>query len=223
MKKKVIITGSTGMVGEGIMRVCIDNEQIDKILLINRRSLGFTHPKITEIIHPNFLDFSNLEEEFKDYDACFHCMGITSVGADHEYYKIVTHDMSLQLAKSMARANKSATFIYVSGAGTDHTEQSGLFWARLKGKTENTIKKMGFTNSYFYRPGFIKPYKGQQRAHQFYKYINWLFPLGKRLYPEGFNTMEELGSSMISLLYQPVAEQIIKGKTISALAKNLIL
>lgn len=212
---KVIITGSTGMVGEGVMRVCIDNDQIEKILIINRRSLGFTHPKLTEIIHPNFLDFTDLEEEFKGYDACFHCMGISSVGVDHEYYKVVTHDMTIQLAKSVARANKNSTFIYVSGGGTDHTETSRMFWARLKGKTENTIKKMGFSNSYFYRPGFIKPYKGQQRAHKFYNYINWIFPIGRKIYPDAFNTMEELGLSMIKLSQEPINEKIITGRIIT--------
>ncbi len=214
----VIITGSTGMVGEGVMRVCIDNPLVEKILIINRRSIGFTHSKVTEIVHPNFLDFSELEDEFKHFDACFHCMGITSVGVDHEYYKVITYDMTMQIAKSMARANKNATFIYVSGGGTDHTETSRMFWARLKGKTENAIHKMGFSASYAYRPGFIKPYAGQQRAHKFYNYVNWMFPLGRILYPDAFNTMEELGLSMIQLVKQPIPDKIITGKKIAELA-----
>lgn len=218
MGKKVIITGSTGMVGEGVLRVCLDSPEIEKILVINRRPLHFSDSKITEIIQDNFYDFSTLEGQFKEFDACFHCMGISSVGMDEIEYKKITQDITVQLAKSLVRANKDMTFVYVSGAGTDQSENSKMWWSRIKGRTENLLNQMGFAHVYHYRPGFIKPYPGQKKAHTFYKYINWMYSFGKLLYPNGFNTMKELGLSMIQLLKQPIQTNIIFGKEISILA-----
>jgi nucleoside-diphosphate-sugar epimerase len=215
---KVIITGSTGMVGEGVLLVCLDNPDVEKVLIINRRSLGITHPKLTEIVHENFHDLSPVESQLAGYDACFFCLGVTSLGKKMDEYYKVTYQLTMHFGKTVSRLNKNMVFIYVSGAGTDGTEKGRIEWARIKGKTENDLMKLPFRRAYGYRPGFIKPYHGQTRAHSFYKYINWFLPAGKKLFPNGFNTMEELALSMISLVKEDHPLNIIAGKEISLLA-----
>lgn len=222
MGLKVIITGATGMVGEGIMQVCLNSDKIEQILVINRRSDGVIHPKLKEVVLSDFMQLHQVEQEFQGYDACFHCMGITSVGADMKEYKRITQDITLMLGEICSRTNPQLTFVYVSGSGTDETESSRMEWARIKGHTENELAKMSFKNFYAYRPGFIKPFNGLKHSHMFYRYINWMFPAGKLLAPDVFNTMEELGKSMIQLCLQPIDKTIIKGTDIAQLSKKLV-
>lgn len=216
----VIITGATGMVGEGVLLVCLENPNISKVLIINRRPLGITHPKLKEIIHEDFHDLSPVEEHLAGYDACFFCLGVSSVGMKMDPYRKVTYDLTMHFGKTVSRLNKDMLFIYVSGAGTDGTEKGKVEWARIKGKTENDLRKLPFKRVYGYRPGFIKPYKGQKKAHAFYTYINWFFPVGKKLSPDYFNTMEELGLSMIRLVTHDYAKETIYGKEITLLAQE---
>ena len=217
-KIKVIITGATGMVGEGVLSVCLQNQDIEKILIINRRPSGITHPKITEIIHENFYDLSPAESHLSGYDACFFCLGVSSVGMNSEEYFKVTYLLTMHFAETVSRLNKDMIFFYVSGAGTDSSEKGRIGWARVKGKTENDLMKLPFRKVYRYRPAFMKPIKGQKRALSFYKYINWLFPLFKMLSPGNFNTMEEVGLSMIQLAGNDYQKNLITGKDISWLA-----
>jgi len=209
MGLKVIITGSTGMVGEGIMQVCLNHAAVEKVLILNRRTAGVKHPKLTEILHWDFTNLAPIANQLAGYDACYHCMGISSVGTEKDYYHKVTYEMSMELGKTLSRLNPEMVFCYVSGAGTD---------ARLKGRTENELAQLPFKKMYAYRPGFIKPIPGAVHAHTFYNYINWLFPFGKNLYPNGFNTMEELGLSMINLTVHPADVSILKGKEVSRFA-----
>ena len=181
------------MVGEGVLLVCLENPAISNVLIINRKSLGITHPKLKEIIHQDFHDLSPVEEHLAGYDACFFCLGVSSVGMKMEPYRKITYDLTMHFGETVSRLNREMVFIYVSGAGTDGTEKGKIEWARIKGKTENDLRKLPFKKVYGYRPGFIRPYKGQKRAHAFYTYINWFFPVGKKLSPDYFNTMEELG------------------------------
>jgi len=218
MGLKVIITGSTGMVGEGIMQVCLNHPSVEKVLILNRRSAGVKHHKLTEILHWDFTNLVPVADQLLGYDACYHCMGISSVGAEKDYYYQVTYMMSMELGKTLSRLNPGMVFCYVSGAGTDETETSKLEWARLKGRTENELAQLPFKKMYAYRPGFIKPIPGAAHAHAFYNYINWLFPFGKNLFPNGFNTMEELGLSMINLTLHPADINILRGKEISGFA-----
>lgn len=221
MGLKVIVTGATGMVGEGIMQVCLNSDKIEQVLVINRRSDGVNHPKLKEVILTDFMQLNQIEQELQGYDACFHCMGVSSVGADMTEYKRITQDISLKLGDICSRHNPRLTFVYVSGGGTDESETSKMEWARIKGRTENELAKMPFRNFYAYRPGFIKPFKGLKHSHKFYQYINWIFPVGKFLAPNVFNTMQELGESMIQLCLHPINKTIIKGKDISQLANQL--
>lgn len=215
---RVIITGSTGMVGEGVLLICLQNDAVEKVLTVSRRSSGITHPKLTEIIHENFLDLSPVESHLSGFDACFFCLGVSSVGMKSDDYYKVTYDLTMHFGETISRLNKNMVFCYVSGAGTDSSEKGRIGWARVKGKTENDLRKLPFRKVYCYRPGFMKPVDGQTKALPFYKYINWLLPLGEKLAPDGFNTLEEVALSMIRLAVIDYPENILKGKDISALA-----
>lgn len=217
---KVIITGATGMVGEGVLLVCLDNPAISNVLIINRRPLGITHPKLKEIIHQDFHDLSPVAEHLAGYDACFFCLGVSSVGMKMDPYRKVTYDLTMHFGETVSRLNRDMVFIYVSGAGTDGTEKGKIEWARIKGKTENDLRELPFKKVYGYRPGFIRPVKGQKKAHAFYTYINWFFPVGKKLSPDYFNTMEELGLSMIRLVRHDYPKETIYGRDITLLAQE---
>jgi uncharacterized protein YbjT (DUF2867 family) len=215
---KVIITGSTGMVGEGVLHMCLQDPSVEKVLVINRRSVEVDHPKLEEIIHTNFYDISPIADKLTGYDACFFCLGISSlaVKAD-EYYKI-TYTLTIHVAETLVKNNSGMTFIYVSGQGTDSTEKGRSRWARVKGKTENDLMKLPFKKVYAYRPGFMKPIEGLKHSNPYYKYVNWMFPLGKKLFPQGFNTLQEVGLSMIRIVENGSEMKIIEGREISRLA-----
>jgi uncharacterized protein YbjT (DUF2867 family) len=217
---KVIITGSTGMVGEGVLLVCLQDPSVEKVLVINRKPLGMTHPKLTEIVHTDFYDLSPVESQLAGYDACFFCLGVSSVAVKGDEYYKVTYTLTMHFGETVSRLNKDMVFVYVAGAGTDGTEKGRVKWARIKGKTENDLRKLPFRRAYGYRPGMIRPAKGQKNALSFYKYVNWIFPLGKRLSPDYFSTMEELGLSMIRLVRNDYDKNIIYGKDIAVLAEE---
>lgn len=217
-QNNVIITGTTGMVGEGVLMQCLNNPEIDSVLVINRKSNGYTHPKLKEIIHADFFDFSSIKNQLAGYNACFFCLGITSVGVDDDTYYKMTYTLTMHVAETLSKLNNDMTFCYVSGGGTN--ENGRLKWAQVKGKTENDLMKLPFEQVFNFRPGFIKPLPRQKYAHKFYRYINWLFPLGRAIYPNGFCTMAELGQAMINTLSHHDEKRIVEGKDIITLAKE---
>lgn len=218
-KIRAIITGTTGMVGEGVLHECLNHPQVEAVLIINRKPLGISHPKLKEIIHTDFYNLEPVHEQLKGYNACYFCLGISSVGISaDEYYKI-TYTLTMHVAETLSNLNKDMTFIYVSGAGTDSSEKGRSGWARVKGKTENHLQTLPFKKVFNFRPGFIKPTSGLTKAHKFYKYINWLFPIGRALYPNGFCTLRELGTAMINITLQGYPKQIINGKDIIKLGQ----
>jgi len=217
-ENRVIITGSTGMVGEGVLIQCLNSPEINSVLVINRKTCGYTHPKLKEIIHQDFFNFSAIENQLTGYNACFFCLGITSVGASDEVYYKMTYTLTMQVAETLSKLNKEMTFCYVSGSGTN--EKGKLNWQRVKGKTENDLMKLPFEQVFNFRPGFIKPIKGQKFAHKFYKYINWLFPVGRKFFPNGFCKMTELGDAMINTLSHHNGRKALEGKDIIALANE---
>jgi uncharacterized protein YbjT (DUF2867 family) len=217
-KLHVLVTGSTGMVGEGVLQVCLDSPHVEKVVALNRRTVGFSHPKLSEILLPNFHDLKTVESQLQGLDACFHCMGISSLGTDVASYKDITYTLSILLGETMSRLNPGSVFCYVSGAGTDSTETSKLAWARLKGRTENELSAMAFRGMYRYRPGFIKPLPGARHVQPFYKYVDWFFPIGKTLFPDGFSTIEEIGRSMIQVTLKDEPVKILAGKEIRRLS-----
>jgi len=226
---RVIITGTTGMVGEGVLHECLQHPAVEAVLILNRKPLGLTHPKLREIVHTDFYNLGPIESQLTGYNACFFCLGVSSVGMPAEEYYKVTYTLTMHVAATLSRLNPvpvapaapaasaapgNMVFAYVSGAGTDSTEKGRSRWARVKGKTENDLMLLPFRRVYAFRPGFIKPIKGLRNAHAFYKYINWMFPLGRALYPAGFATLSEIGLAMIHLALHCDGDAIVSGKDI---------
>jgi uncharacterized protein YbjT (DUF2867 family) len=215
---KVIVTGATGMVGEGVLHMCLRDPGIEQVLIVNRKSYGLSHPKLKEIIHKDFFDISPIEKELTGYDACFFCLGVSSVGMkESEYYRL-TYALTLGVAKTLSRLNPQMTFVYVSGAGTDSTEKGKSMWARVKGKTENDLMKLPFKKVFAFRPGFMKPIRGLKNTLSAYKYLGWLYPLGRAVAPGIFCSLEEVGVAMIEVARYGNPERIIEGKDIIRLA-----
>lgn len=215
---RAIITGTTGMVGEGVLHECLQDPRVEAVLIINRKPLGLTHPKLTEIIHTDFYDISPITSQLSGYNACFFCLGVSSVGMNEADYFKVTYTLTMHVAGILSGLNPDMTFCYISGAGTDSSEKGGSMWARVKGKTENDLMKLPFRTVYAFRPGFIKPVPGLSNAHKFYRYINWMFPAGRALYPKGFCTLTELARAMIYVVHNPYDKKIVDGKGIIELA-----
>jgi uncharacterized protein YbjT (DUF2867 family) len=200
---KVILFGATGMVGQGVLRECLLDPDVQQILSIVRTSSGQQHPKLRELVHTNFFDYSAIERELTGYDACFFSLGVSSAGMDEAKYKHLTYDLTLAAATTLARLNPHMTFLYVSGAGTDSTERGRIMWARVKGKTENALLKLPFRAAYMFRPGFIQPLHGirsKTKLYQFfYTSLNPILPLLKAAFPKSITTTEELARAMINV------------------------
>lgn len=220
MKINAIITGSTGMVGEGVLHECLNNSAVESVLVINRRSCNIQHPKLKEIIHSDFSDFGAIENELSGYNAAFLCMGVSSVGMKEEKYRYLTYDLTMALAKSLVSLNPKMTVTYVSGAGTDSTEKGRIMWARVKGKTENDLLKMPFKNAYMYRPALITPTKGLKNTYTSYKVLKPLLPGLRFIFPNYVVSLKELGLAMINSVLKGYDKKIIEVKDIVKLAKS---
>ncbi|QIP14975.1 epimerase [Spirosoma aureum] len=220
MKINVIITGATGMVGEGVMHECLLHPDVEQVLVINRKPVGVSHPKLREIIHTNFFDLSPIEKQLTGYNACFFCLGVSSVGMKEAEYRRLTYDLTLRVAELLAKLNPDMTFGYISGAATDSTEQGRSMWARVKGATENALMRLPFKKTYMFRPGFLRATKGLRNTLSYYKYVAWLYPIGRALYPAGFSTLQELGLAMIKSVSLGYEKPILEVKDIVALAKR---
>ncbi|MGN6638785.1 MAG: NAD-dependent epimerase/dehydratase family protein, partial [Mucilaginibacter sp.] len=170
-KIRAIVTGATGMVGEGVLHECLQHPQVDSVLIINRKPSGVSHSKLKEIIHKDFLDISAIEDQLSGYNACYFCLGVSSVGMkEPEYYRL-TYTLTMNVAQTLSRLNPDMVFCYVSGASTDSTEKGRMMWARVKGKTENDLMKLPFKEVFAFRPGYMHPTPGLKNAISFYKYI----------------------------------------------------
>jgi saccharopine dehydrogenase-like NADP-dependent oxidoreductase len=218
LKIKAIITGVTGMVGEGVLHECLEHPLVEKILIVNRRPSGITHPKLKEIIHKDFYDLKPIENELRDYNACFFCLGVTSIGLkEPEYYKL-TYTLTMGFAELLSKFNPDMTFCYVSGAGTDSSEKGKSMWARVKGKTENDLQKLPFKKVYNFRPGYMHPTPGLKNTNKFYKYITWIYPFARKFFPNTVSTLKELGLAMINSVNVNYDKKIIEVKDIKELA-----
>jgi hypothetical protein len=219
-KIKAIITGSTGMVGEGVLLECLNHPEIESILVINRRPCGVIHPKLKEIIHIDFFDLLPIESQLSGYNACFFCAGVSSVGMKEPEYTRITYDLTMNFAQTLSKLNPDMTFCYVSGAGTDSSEKGRMMWARVKGKTENDLMKLRFKNVYAFRPAFMKAVKGQKNLPKFYKYIQFPYPVLHALFPKYFGTLSDVGLAMINCALAGAEKKVLEAKDIAELAKR---
>jgi len=206
------------MVGEGVLLECLNHPDVEQVLVINRKLGGVSHPKLREIIHTDFFDLAPIESQLIGYNACFFCLGVSSVGMSKEEYRHITYDLTLNVGQLLARLNPEMTFCYVTGAGTDSTEQGRVAWARVKGATENALMRL-FKQSYMFRPAFMKASAGQKNVKSYYRYLAWLYPIGRALYPAGFCTLQELGQAMINAVSKGYPKQILEVKDIVKLAR----
>ena len=176
---KVIITGASGMAGEGVLQECLSNEQIEKVVVVGRKPCGYVHEKLEEIIHSDFNDITSIIAKLSGFDACFFCAGVSSIGMKEDAYYKVTYTLTINFAKQLSVVNPQMTFCYISGTGTDSTEKGKSMWARVKGKTENDLKKLPFKAVYNFRPAALKTTPGAKNFSKFLKAIEILYPLFK--------------------------------------------
>ena len=219
-KIRVIVTGASGMVGEGVLLECLKHPQVESVLVVGRRPCGVTHPKLKEIIHKDFFDVTPIEGQLGGYNACYFCLGVSSIGKkEPEYYKL-TYTLTLGFAGAVSRQNTDMTFCYVSGVGTDSTEQGKIMWARVKGKTENDLGKLPFKHEFNFRPGFMKATKGQNNLLPLYKYLAWLYPILKALAPNMASTLAEVGQAMINVTLFGYDKKVLEVRDIIKVAHS---
>jgi len=220
MKVRAIITGTTGMVGEGVLHECLLSPDVEHVLVINRKPCGVSHPKLSEIIHANFFDLSPIKEQLVGYNACFFCLGVTSLGLKEPEYYHLTYELTMHAAQILSAQNPDMVFDYVSGASTDSTEKGRVMWARVKGKTENDLMKLPFKKAYMFRPGYMQPTKGLKNTQKFYAYISWMYPALKFLFPKSACTLKEVGLAMIDTVTIGYEKQILEVMDIVMLANS---
>lgn len=219
---KVIITGATGMVGEGISLVCLNHPEIQEVLLIVRRTCGLNHPKLKEIILKDFSRVEEIQEQLIGYDACFFCAGISSVGHSEESFYEGTYNVVVPFASTLSKINPGSSFIYVSGAGTDSSEQGRIMWARVKGKTENALSKLPFASVHNFRPGFMRPVKGQKQIKGWLKLAYVLWPIFIGLFPSWSCKLEEVALAMIHLAKTKTKISTVEVKDMKGFAKEMM-
>jgi uncharacterized protein YbjT (DUF2867 family) len=218
---KVILFGATGMVGQGALRECLLDPAVTEVLVVGRSPLGRQHAKIREIVHKDLYDLSSLAPQLTGYDACFFCLGVSSVGMSEADYAKVTHDLTLAVARVLAQQNPQMVFLYVSGTGTDSTERGTSMWARVKGRTENDLLREPFRASYMLRPGYIQPIHGVKSKtllyRVFYLVLRWLYPVLRLVARKYVITTEDLGRAMIKIAKSGAPKRVLENSDIEAL------
>jgi uncharacterized protein YbjT (DUF2867 family) len=218
---KVILFGATGMVGQGVLRECLLDAGVERVLSVGRSPAGQQHAKLREIIHGDFTDFSAIEAELAGYDVCFFCLGVSSVGMEAERYRHLTYDVTMAAAKTLSRLNPNLVFTYVTGRGTDSTEKGPQRWARVKGKTENDLLKLPFKAAYMFRPGGIQPLHGVRSktnwVQAIYVVAAPLWSYLARTRPQFMTTSEKLGRAMIKVARDGYPKRILESADINSI------
>jgi uncharacterized protein YbjT (DUF2867 family) len=221
MAMNVLIFGATGMVGQGVLRECLLDPRVQRVLAISRSSLGQQHPKLREIVRQNLFDLSGLEPDLAAADACFFCLGVSSAGMSEERYTRTTYDLTLSVAETLVRANPAMTFIYVSGTRTDSSERGRTMWARVKGRTENALLRLPFRAAYMFRPAAIVPMHGITSRTRWYRVLyaatRPLWPLLRRLAPDYVTTTERVGQAMITAAAEGAPTRVLENPDINRL------
>ncbi|UQZ81436.1 hypothetical protein SK3146_00592 [Paenibacillus konkukensis] len=219
-KVRAMITGATGMVGEGVLHECLEHPDVEQVLAITRKPCGVSHPKLKEIILSDFMKLSAEQVEWRQYNACFFCLGVSSVGMKEEEYRRITYDVTMHAARLMSGHNPGMVFCYVTGMGTDSTEQGRSMWARVKGRTENELLRLPFRAAYMFRPGYIHPTEGLSYTHSWYRALSWMYPGLRRLFPGHVNTLKEVGLAMIHAAQTGYPARILEPSDIRKLANG---
>src|SRR5258708_635036 len=218
---KVILFGATGMVGQGALRECLLDPQVQGVLAVGRSGTGQSHERLREIVHTDLLDLSAIEDKLSGHDACFFCLGASSAGMTEEAYSRVTYDITMAVAQTLVRRNRDITFIFVSGAGTDSTERGRTMWAGVKGKTENALLRLPFKAAYMFRPAIILPLHGITSRTRVYRVLYSVFrPLWlllRALVPRYVTTTEEVGRAMLEVAKQGAPKSVLESEDIRAL------
>jgi uncharacterized protein YbjT (DUF2867 family) len=219
----IILFGATGMIGQGVLRECLLAPDVGRVLAIGRATTGQSHEKLREIAHDDLFDLSPIEGELAGYDACFFCLGISSAGMSEADYHRITYDLTMAVAGSLLKQTPAMTLVFVSGAGTDGTEQGRSMWARVKGKAENALLKLPFKAAYMFRPAFIQPLHGIKSKTKlyraFYAVTSPLYPLWNALLPNYITTTEEIGRAMLEVARRGATKAILENEDIRALAR----
>jgi uncharacterized protein YbjT (DUF2867 family) len=218
---KVILFGASGMVGQGVLRECLADPDVERVLAIVRSPTGQSHDKLEELVHGDFFDFSALAAKLGGWDACFYCLGVSSAGMKEAEYRKVTYDVTLAAARVLAKENPGMTFVYVSGQGTDSTEKGRSMWARVKGETENALGRLPFKATVLFRPGFIQPLHGIRSKTALYRVVyavfGPLYPALKRLFPKAVTNTEQVGRAMLAVAKRGAPKAILENRDINAL------
>lgn len=217
---KIILFGATGMIGQGVLRECLLDPDVEEVLSISRASTGQTHAKLREILHKDLTDLSSIEGQLAGYDACLFTLGISSAGISEADYTRITYDITMAVAEALLRKSPDIAFLFISGAGTDSTEKGGQMWARVKGKTENALLRMPFKAAHMFRPGIIQPKHGITSRTSLYRVlyvILWpLFPLVRALFPKHITTTESLGQAMLAVAKRGAPKKVLESPDINA-------
>ena len=212
------------MVGKGVLLECLDSDDVEAVLVINRQPVGVQHPKLKEVLHKDYYDWDGIEEDLTGYTTCFFCMGVSALGMTEKDYSKITYDLTVGFAKLVAALNPDLTFCYVSGAGTDSTEQGKTMWARVKGRTENALAELPFKAVYLFRPGFIQPLKGIKSKTKLYNAIYTIFkplyPVLKFLVPNFVTNTSLVGKAMINAATIGFEYNYLENKDINLLASR---
>ena len=219
---KVIITGATGMVGQGVLLECIESPEVTSVLVVNRRPIELQHAKIKEVIHNDLSDISAIEEQLKGFDACFFCLGVSSLGLNEDQYRAITYDITLNFARTLLKYNPGIIFNYVSGLGTDSSETSRQMWARVKGKTENDLLNLPFRHATMFRPGIIIPEKGVKVGKTWYnKLYTLLKPFNSMLMKlSSVTSTSRVGKAMIKTALKKPGKSHLENHDINEIAEN---
>jgi uncharacterized protein YbjT (DUF2867 family) len=220
---KVLLFGATGMIGQGVLRECLLDPGVDLVVTVGRAATAVQHAKLRQIVHRDLWHYETMESDLAGFDACFFCLGVSSTGLSAEEYERVTYGITVAAAEVLARLNARMTFVYVSGAGADSSEQGRIGWARVKGRTENTLLGMPFAAAYMFRPGIIQPLHGATSKtgvyRFFYALLGPLLPLLRRAFPDSVLTTEEIGRAMLAAVRRGYEKRVLESRDIRALAR----
>jgi uncharacterized protein YbjT (DUF2867 family) len=224
LKMNVLLFGATGMVGQGVLRECLLDPDVQRVQTVGRTASGAQSPKVRDVVHADVSSYASIEGELSSFDACFFCLGVSSAGMNEADYERVTYGITMAAAETLARLNPGMTFIYVSGTGTDSSERGRTMWARIKGKTENALLRLPFKAAYMFRPGVIQPLHGVQSKTPAYRILysltKPLLPLLRRLLPNLIITTEEIGRAMLNVARNGAPNRILENRDIKAAAST---